>query len=242
MPKLLSIFNRKVIFAIIITISLIMIGIGIILASSLFSVDNVLVTAYKKTEISESLNRYKLYFSLTGQTSDKIYHDVVSIENYKGTNYRVTIIKFDIGEDGKEIVSEEIMYYVIDGIAYSRDDKNKYHEIKEEIIYDNTDIYLKGLLNAKEIVYVGKEEMEDNEYEKYTFIIDTKIMSEILKYSNLPDLVFDKKTIKCSALLDSDGFVFRLSYYIDTGLDESTSLMLELFVVEHNEGANFPSD
>jgi hypothetical protein len=37
-------------------------------------------------------------------------------------------------------------------------------------------------------------------------------------------------------------YVYRLSYYIDKGLNESTSLMLELFIIDYNEGADFHSD
>ena len=237
MSKLLVLLNKRVINIAMIAISLLMIAIGLILASSLFFADNVLEIAYKKTEISNKMNGYSLYYALSNQNGAEIYLDIVGIKKYKNSNYEITITKTNV--DGKETILEDYVYYLIDGIPYSKDDKNKYHRLKEEVIYINTEIYLKGLTNAKEIVYVGKEEIEDNKYEKYTFVIDNKIMNEILKYSNMPDLVFDKENIECVAWIDNEGYLYRLDYDIATGLDEPTSLMMRIFVVAYNKIEDF---
>ena len=241
MSKLLTVLNKNVIVIILISISVLLILIGLILVSPFFFIDNVLTISYKKTKISNSMSGYILYYSLSGQIEDKIYDDIVGIENYKDKSYKVRLIKMDIDEeaDSEENDSEDYLYYVIDGIAYSKDDKNKYHKIKEKVIYNNTEIYLKGLINAKEIVYVGKENLEDNEYEKYTFIIDTKIMKEILKYSNIPDLIFDKETMGCVAWIDSEGYLYKLDYDISTGLNKSTSLMVRVFMSSYNQVTDF---
>ena len=231
-----KIINKKnmSIFIMVLAFGLIFLGILLII-NPIFKKKSVLDKAYKKAIISENMNGYALYQFLSGVDLEDKYKKMVIIENYRNEKYRITIENEVL--DSEE--SSNTVIYVFDGIPYIEDDNNQNQKFNKKVIYDNTEIYLKGLIEAKEITYFGKEKLENTEYERYDFVIDSETMKEIMKYTKMPDFKIDNKKIECSVLLDNNGYIYKIIYHLNNDLKDKQAIKLNIFVLSYNQVEDF---
>lgn len=194
--------------------------------------------AYNKISLS-TMNGYKVAYTLMGPYKEEKYLDIVTIENYMNKKYRVTV---EYKNDKWENIAKSDVYYIIGDITYAEKENKEYRKLDEEIIYNDTEVYLKGLINAKEVSYEsGKSiEVDGNTYEKYKFLVNVNIIKEILEHTNIKHISFDEESIECVAWLDEEGYLYRLDYNLLGSIDGGTPpLTLFLFLMDYNEIEDF---
>jgi len=228
--------NRKKISILFLITSIALILIGVFLLNLNFSSEQeILREAHKKSKISSLMSSYEIFYFIGGDLEDFGY---VTIENYENKKYKVTIQTFD--ENQKNSVVE--VMYILDGVAYSEISDDKYIKLDEKIIYNNTEIYLTGLLEAEKISYVGLDKIVGREYKKYSFIVKTKIVKKILNYTKKSNLSFDKENIECMAWIDEEGYIDRIDYYLFSGIENNEALILTVYVKKYNQIEDFTLD
>ena len=178
--------------------------------------------AYDIFEISNEMNGYSISYLLSGEYGDKKYYDFISIQNYMDKTYRISDGAID-AEGNINLEFDE--YYIIDGITYMKKN-DKFYKIDEEIAYNNLEIYLNGLINAKNIIK-SKRKIDGNEYDEYKFVVDLNVMKETLSISSASDIILEKD-VECNALINESGILWKLEYDLAKALDSEIPFSLTL--------------
>lgn len=156
------------------------------------------------TEISEDATGYKLDLRIFGTYEKRVINEIVMVTNYKNTDkdIRVTSVK--------GTSSTEKNYLIKD---------NKYYEVEEgslkeasRVPYTNTDIYLEGVKNIKNVKEKGKEKLGEKEYTVYTGKVSKKIMNKMLDATDTNIKV--SSDAETEVWLDGD-YVYKVYYKAD---------------------------
>ncbi len=154
------------------------------------------------TKIGKNTSSYRLDLRIYGTYKEKSIRRTVMVDNYMNTDKRVTTmdivgLKF---EEKTYILKDKKYYEVVD---------NKLKEVKS-IKYEETDIYLKGVDNIKNLSSPKTEKLGDVEYTVYTGKIDKKVFNKMLEATDLDIKVSEGGTAE--VWLTKDKKLFK-SYY-----------------------------
>ena len=154
------------------------------------------------TKIGKSTTGYKLDLRIYGKYNGKNVKKTVMIDNYKNTDKKVNIAGL-VGlklEDKVYILKDKKYYEVVD---------NKLKEVKS-IIYEDTDIYLKGVYNIKNVSSPKTEKLGEVEYTVYTGKLDKKVFNDMLKATDLDITVSEDGTAE--VWITKDNRVYKAYY------------------------------
>ena len=158
-----------------------------------------------KTEISEETTGYRLDLRIYGTYNKKSINKIIMVNNYKNTDKEIRITDLSSGRDSEKIflVKDKKYYEVVD------------KELKEvgNILYEDTDIYLEGVKNIKELKEKGKEKLGENEYTVYTGKVSKSIMNKMLDKTDTKIKV--EKDADTEVWITSDNHVYKVYYKVD---------------------------
>ena len=201
---------------------------------------DVLKEAYEKTKISNMMNGYSMTYMLIGKNGEKEYLDTVEMINYKNTKYKITEKFIDNTE---KQLSEPNVYYIIDGITFLEKNDGKYEKV-EEIIYNNTGIYLEGISSVQKLLLQTKESLGSNgvEYDKYVVLVDANNVAKMVTHTNVGDISFVDESIACVVWIDENGYIFRMDYDLSSGINGDDVFSIIIVLENYNKIENFTLD
>lgn len=190
-----------------------------------------LVSYYENTKAGGKIDSYQLDLRIYGTYDDKTFNEIVRVDNYKGTQFKVdnigkNIVVPNLGEE-KETDSEEpnedMLPIVRDNASYRINEKN--YELKdnsyvevETLMYTNPNSYLEGLTKAKKVEELKEDKIGENTYKTYVFKVSKSDMEPILKDGELKDLKL-KSDVSAKVWIDKDSRVHKVIYYLTEGKD-----------------------
>ena len=158
----------------------------------------------EKTEIGETTG-YRLDLRIFGSFNDIKINEIVMVNNYKNSDKQVNFTKVS---EGKAVTRE---FLVKEG---------KYYEVKEgklssieNIFYEDTDIFLKGVKNISDVKFRSADKIGETSYDVYDGVVDSDIVNEMLEHTDLGFKV--DSDASCEVWLTSDGYVYKAYYRID---------------------------
>ena len=185
----------------------------------------------ERIKISDAMSSYTMTYILTGFYEGEIHTDYVQIQNYMNKRYKIMKNTF------KSDKLTENTYYVLDDVSYIEEDGKL---LKKGVSYSDAEIYLKGVVNAEEISFFGKDmvlpddENGENEYDKYTFKIKESVMEDIMKVADVRDIEF-KNEVDGAVWFDKEGYIRKIEYNLASGLGSETSFAAILYFSRYNE-------
>jgi outer membrane lipoprotein-sorting protein len=174
--------------------------------------------SYEKMQLKKGgITGYCLDLRIYGFTSDKNVNEIVRVENYMDSSFRIAIPNIgepDVLKEEDYIRNFEEVTYKINGVVYTMDETGQYIKTNDKIKYGNPSIYLLALKNIKKNSKSIKEKMGDIIYNTYEVMVDKDTMGEILSDTNISNLEV-KKDIKAKIYLNKDGYTYRIIYTIE---------------------------
>lgn len=217
--------------------------IGVLLLSG--CTNKEMVTFYENTKAGEKIDSYQLDLRIYGNYDDETYSEIVRIDNYKGTQYKIdyiskndikvqeeTIDEEPIEEENTEETSipkpdvidpmlegllEDNASYVIDGKNYSKVE-GKYTEV-DTLLYTNPNVYLETATKGYSVEFLFDETIGAESYKVYTFKVKKDDMKSILEDGVLKDLKL-KEDVTAKLWADKDSKIFKVAYYLIDGKDK----------------------
>lgn len=195
--------NKKVI--IIIGIALVIV-IGLLLGLILNKDESSkLKNNAEKTEISTTTTGYRLDLRITGTYNKTKIKEIVMVNNHKNSDKEITFTKIN---DGKEVKRE---FFVKEGKYYELKDKKL--TTVENIFYENTDIFLKGVKNMSDTKFDSTEKIGETSYDVYKGVVSKSVINDMLEHTDLGFKV--EKDASCEVWITSDGYVYKAYYRVD---------------------------
>ncbi len=190
-----------------------------------------MVSYYENTKAGGKIDSYQLDLRIYGTYGDKTFNEIVRVDNYKGTQFKVDNIGKNIVvpnmEEEKEPNSEEtnddMLPIFRDNSSYRIDNKNyefkdnSYVEV-ETLMYTNPNAYLEVVSKAKKVEELKEEKIGENTYKIYTFKVSKSDMEPILNDSELKGLKL-KADASAKVWIDKDSRVHKVIYYLIDGKD-----------------------
>lgn len=197
--------------------------IGVLLLSGCTSKE--MVTYYENTKAGGAIDSYQLDLRIYGSYDGKTYNEIVRVDNYKGTQFKVdNILKNNlIPEQQPTEEKEEVLPRMVENASYRIDNKNyelkdnKYVEV-ESLMYTDPNTYLETISKAKKVEELKEDKIGDNTYKTYSFKVNKNDMESILKDGTLKDLKL-KSDVSAKVWIDKDNRVYRVIYYLVEGKD-----------------------
>lgn len=215
--------------------------IGVLLITGCANKD--MVTYYENTKAGDKIDSYQIDLRIHGTFDKKNYSEIVKIDNYKETQYKIdNISKNDvfripeikteeqINAENTEIDLESPMrdpmldmmmqdnaYYVIDGKNYEKKD-GKYVEV-DSLMYSNPNVYLETVSKGTNVEFLADEKEGEETYKVYTFKVKKADMKPILEDGVLKDLVL-KDDVSAKLWVNKDNRIYRVIYYLRDGSDK----------------------
>lgn len=180
--------------------------------------------AYEKMQAGpDKINGYILELRVFGKIDNEIVKETVRFNNYMNEQLEVKIKNYPVEEKGKgrvneageaneisEEISNENVFVVSENKVYKQNKDAEYVEYKEEFLYKDVNIYLKGLNNIIEIKETEIETMGVDEYSVYHALVDLNAVQEILDSLNIEYEVLTN--VETKIYLDKEGYVYRIMY------------------------------
>lgn len=186
-----------------------------------------MLTFYENTKVGDKTESYQLDLRIYGNYDSKTYNEIVKIDNYKETQYKIDYIsnqKEEIIEETNEETNELEMPLRVDNASYRIDKKN--YEQKdgvfvevESLMYTNPNAYLEVLSKASNVETLKEEKIGLDSYKTYSFKVNKKDMEAILKDGALKDLKL-KSDVSAKVWIDKDNRVYKVIYYLIEGKDK----------------------
>ncbi len=186
-----------------------------------------MLTFYENTKVGDKTESYQLDLRIYGNYDSKTYNEIVKIDNYKETQYKIDYIsnqKEEIIEETNEETNELEMPLRVDNASYRIDQKN--YEQKdgvfvevESLMYTNPNAYLEVLSKASNVETLKEEKIGLDSYKTYSFKVNKKDMEAILKDGALKDLKL-KSDVSAKVWIDKDNRVYKVIYYLIEGKDK----------------------
>lgn len=189
-----------------------------------------MVSYYENTKAGGKIDSYQLDLRIYGTYGDKTFNEIVRVDNYKGTQFKVDNIGKNIvvpNLDEKEPTSEEtkddMLPILRDNASYRINEKNyefkdnSYVEV-ETLMYTNPNAYLEVVSKAKKVEELKEEKIGENTYKIYTFKVSKSDMEPILNDSELKGLKL-KADASAKVWIDKDSRVHKVIYYLIDGKD-----------------------
>lgn len=168
-----------------------------------------LVENYDKMQVSkDTINGYQLDLRIYGIYNDKTINEIIKIDNYLNTQYKITTVGLN---------SDRETAYILDGVNYKLDKDSKYTKTTDAIAYSNPNLYLEALNSLKSSEKGETETIASVDYTSYSVTVKASKMEEILETSTLTDIKF-KKNIPAKVLIDADGYVYKIVYYLNEAM------------------------
>lgn len=198
---------------------------GILLLSGCQSKE--MLTFYENTKVGDKTESYQLDLRIYGNYDSKTYNEIVKIDNYKETQYKIDYIsnqKEEIIEETNEETNELEMPLRVNNASYRIDKKN--YEQKdgvfvevESLMYTNPNAYLEVLSKASNVEELKEEKIGLESYKTYSFKVKKADMESILKDGALKDLKL-KSDVSAKVWIDKDNRVYKGIYYLIEGKDK----------------------
>ncbi len=182
-----------------------------------------LIKAYEKMQAGpDGINGYILELRIFGQIDNERINETVRLKNYMNEQLEVKINNISkekgkgrVNEAGEaneisEEISNENVFVVSENKVYKQNKDAEYVEYKEEFLYKDVNIYLKGLNNIIEIKETEIETMGVDEYSVYHALVDLNAVQEILDSLNIEYEVLTN--VETKIYLDKEGYVYRIMY------------------------------
>ena len=186
-----------------------------------------MLTFYENTKVGDKTESYQLDLRIYGNYDSKTYNEIVKIDNYKETQYKIDYIsnqKEEIIEETNEETNELEMPLRVDNASYRIDKKN--YEQKdgvfvevESLMYTNPNAYLEVLSKASNVEELKEEKIGLESYKTYSFKVKKADMESILKDGALKDLKL-KSDVSAKVWIDKDSRVYKVIYYLIEGKDK----------------------
>lgn len=103
-----------------------------------------------------------------------------------------------------------------------------YEKTDEDIPFMDTDLYLTSLKSAKKIGELVEEKIGSVSYNTYEFIVSKKTMKKLLVHTTLKDIKFEND-IETKVWIDSEGYVYKITYDLASGIESDTTLELTVY-------------
>jgi len=162
---------------------------------------NTLTPSVNNTTIEE-VGSYKMDLRIFGTYNKKGIYNTIMVTNYENSDKEITIT-------GRGETEEK--YLVKDGKNYSVKDE-KLTEV-DTVPYANTESYLTGVNNLKEVTQGKDEEISKVKYKVYTGKISVEDMNNILKSTELGYTTSNEGTAE--VWLTEDNHVYKVYYKVD---------------------------
>ncbi len=204
-----------------------------------------MVSYYENTKAGDKIDSYQLDLRIYGTYKEKSYSEIVRVDNYKGTQFKIDYISKNDVRFNKDVKKEEVVdptveikepnleepnvdprmemlsqdtaIYVIDGKIYESKE-GKYTQI-ESALYSNPDVYLEAISKGNNIEFLFDEKIGEVNYKVYTFKVSPKDMKPILNDGALKDIEL-KEDVSAKLWIDKDSRVYKVVYYIKDGKDK----------------------
>ena len=194
--------NKKSLI-IIIAVVLVMV-LALLLGLSLNKESSKLKTNAEKTEIGDTTG-YRLDLRIFGTYNKTKINEIVMVNNYKNSDKSITFTKVS---DGKETVRE----FLVKDKKYYEVKNNKLSSV-ENIFYENTDIFLKGVKNMSDTEFSSTEKIGETSYDVYKGVVSKSVVNDMLEETDLGFKV--DKDADCEVWITNDGYVYKAYYRID---------------------------
>lgn len=190
-----------------------------------------MVSYYENTKAGGKIDSYQLDLRIYGTYGDKTFNEIVRVDNYKGTQFKVDNIGKNIvvpnmeeKEPNSEETEDDMLPIFRDNSSYRIDNKN--YELKdnsyvevETLMYTNPDSYLEVVSKAKKVEELKEDKIGEETYKTYTFKVNKSDMESILKDGALKDLKL-KSDVSAKVWIDKDNRVYKVIYYLIEGKDK----------------------
>lgn len=201
---------------------------GVLLISGCTNKD--MVSYYENTKAGGAIDSYQLDLRIYGSYGGETYNEIVRVDNYKGTQFKIDNIgkntavpNVEEKEPNSEETEDDMLPFLRDNASYRIDNKN--YELKdnsyvevETLMYTNPDSYLEVLTKAKKVEELKEDKIGEETYKTYTFKVNKSDMESILKDGALKDLKL-KSDVSAKVWIDKDARVYRIIYYLVDGKD-----------------------
>jgi len=161
------------------------------------------LTKYSENTVIEKTESYKLDLRIYGSYDKKSYNKIIMVSNYKNTDKNITIT-----DSGKE---EKVTEYVVK-------DKKKYQVSEgclsevEEILYDDTDIYLSGIEKMKDVKEETSQEISATTYKVYSGVVSDKVINNIIAHTDLDITV--ESNVNVEVWLTPTNEIYKVYYRV----------------------------
>lgn len=196
--------KKKKIIIISVIVAVIAITVGVCLLLGILGKTTKLEQMVANTEVKKSKG-YIMDLRINGTYNNKKIYKIIMINNYNNTDKQIAITNVTNGAD------EKSEYVVKDG---------KYYEVKEDklkevnnVLYEDTDVFLEGVKDAKNIKQVEDKKIGEKTYKVYTGDVSKKTINNMISHT---DLGFEvDKDATAEIWLTNDNYVYRAYYRID---------------------------
>lgn len=194
--------NNKKVLIIVLVVVLVL---GLLLGLSKLNKNKVeeFKTYVDKTEIGKT-SGYKFDLRIFGTYKDTRINEIVMVNNYKNEDKSISFTKINNGEEVKK-------EYVIKGKDFYEVKENKLEKV-DNVFYQNTDIFLKGVKEAYDVKASKDETIGKNTYKVYTATVSKDVVNEMIEYTDLGFKV--DKDASLEVWLTNDNYVYRAYYRI----------------------------
>jgi nitrogen regulatory protein PII len=168
-----------------------------------------------------NITNYNIDLRIYGTVNNKAINEIVKITKYNN-DYKVVIINMandkhvDGGEPEEPVgsIKDQLdsTIYIKNDKAYAIDNSGKYVETTNSY-YDDPDVYMIGLNNAKKVNLETEETIGEKVYKVYEVVFSKDILNRVLE-----EAPADFKTEKDGTgkiYIDDKGYVYRIIYNID---------------------------
>lgn len=190
---------------------------------------NEITKSYDKMQIGKEIESYQLDLRIYGTHNNKSVSEIVRVDNYKGTQFRIDYISMsnrketprERAERDEKDLRKDNALYIIDNVKYRQNDSGRFVKTTEESLYTDPTLYLNGLKHLKSNEYNREETSADKKYKVYTISVKASTMKDILKNSVLQDVKLTKD-VTGEVWIDADEYVYKIIYNVHTGMEDSS--------------------
>ncbi len=185
--------------------------------------------SYDKMQVGKEIDSYQLDLRIYGVYNNKSISEIVRVDNYKGTQFKVDYISLNDQKNTTPTTEENgIMkdnaLYIIDKVMYRQNTSGKYAKTTEKSLYTDPTLYLNGLKSVKTNKYDRDETIVDKVYKVYKISVSTNTMKSILDNSAISDVKLTKD-VTGEVWIDANGYVYKLIYNVNTGMEDSSKAL-----------------
>lgn len=153
--------------------------------------DNKKLEKYYENMLFNNINSYTMDLRIYGTYNNENVNEMVRIINYK--NEQLTIL----ASPDMENIFESNIYnnqeLILEDKLYKLNEDYTYTELNNELVYKNTEIYLKSVSKLNEIISESTEKVGEKEYKVYEVEYKKDIIKEVLSETNYKDYEINDK-------------------------------------------------